>query len=41
MGLSGDDTDSNEEAKRIAAEKLENKEDEDAFFSGCGVRKNG
>ena len=41
MGLGGDDADNNEEAKKIAAEKLENEEDEDAFFSGCGVRKNG
>jgi len=41
MGLGGDDADSNEDAKKAAAEKLENEEDENAFFSGSGVRKNG
>jgi len=38
MGLGGDDANS-EDAKKIAAEKLEKEEDESAFFSGSGVRK--
>jgi HK97 family phage prohead protease len=40
MGLDGDATD-DKDAKKIAAEKLENEEDENAFFSGSGVRKDG
>jgi HK97 family phage prohead protease len=40
MGLDGDATD-DKDAKKIAAEKLEDEEDENAFFSGSGVRRNG
>jgi len=38
MGLGGND---NEDARKEAAEKLEKEEDESAFFSGSGVRKDG